>query len=184
MRLFISIEIPDAIKNNIEKLIKELGTHLTPIKWVDKKNLHLTIKFLGEVDGSRIEELKGLTKESIGEMGKLSISIKGIGVFPDSMHPRMIWVGLGNGLAKVREVSQKVEKLLSSKGFREEENEFTPHLAIGRIKSEINIISLKRFMDENKDMDLGSFDAENLSIVKSTLKPTGPVYEIIGQVKL
>lgn len=184
MRLFISIELPDEIKDSIEKVIGEMKRKLTPVKWVDKKNLHLTLKFLGWVEDEKVESLTGSIEDACGDFGPIKISLAGLGVFPVGKRPRVIWVGIGQGGDRVKDLADVLEERLSGKGIREEERDFSSHLTIGRIKDEIDIEALAGFIKKNEKADLGGFTAKHVSLMKSTLKRNGPVYEEIKKIEL
>jgi 2'-5' RNA ligase len=184
VRAFISIEIPDDIKNSIEKAIGELKLILPHIKWVDKKNLHITLKFLGWVEDRKIDNLIDSVTDLAKGFGTIKVGFSGFGVFPDTRHPRVIWVGITEGGDKVKELAEKIEEGLSKEGYREEERGFSPHLTIGRIKEKIDAEALTGFIKENEKASFGGFVAKNVSMMKSTLMRSGPVYEEVKQIKL
>jgi 2'-5' RNA ligase len=184
MRTFISIEIPEEIKNNIEKLINELKLVLTPIKWVEKKNLHITLKFLGWVADDKLAPIEKCVTECAKGFKPFTLSFAGIGAFPDMKHPRVIWIGTKDGSDKAREIADCIENEASKKGFRGEEREFSPHLTIGRIKEKIDAGAVLKSVSEHENSEFGSFNVEHISIMKSTLRRTGPIYEEIKKVRL
>lgn len=184
MRAFISIELPDEIKYNIEKAIGEMKLILTPLKWVEKKNLHITLKFLGWVGNDKIEGLTGSLEDIVRGFGSIKISLAGLGVFPNGKRPRVIWVGIGQGGDRVKELADRLGDKLSGKGFRKEEREFSPHLTIGRIKEEIDIEALSGSIKKNEKAEFGGFTAKHISLMKSTLRRSGPIYEEIEKIKL
>jgi len=185
MRTFISIEIPENIKDNIEKSIGEMKLMLSPLKWVDKKNLHITLKFLGWMVDNKANDMISSVTDLAKGFGSIKINFAGLGVFPNTKHPRVIWVGIDEGGEKVKELAEKIEDRLSSKGYRkEEEREFSPHLTIGRIKEKIDVEPLNKFMGENVMTEFGGFTADHISVMKSTLRRSGPIYEEIKQVRL
>ncbi len=182
MRVFFSVEVPDEIKDNIEKLIG--GLKLGPIKWINKKNMHITLKFLGNVEDEKIESLEDTVAKLVKDFGSIKIGFGGFGAFPDPKHPRVIWSGINGGAGKLKELANKIEDALSQQGYGEEEREFSPHLTIGRIKENIDIEALSHFIEKNEHTDLGSFEAKDISLMKSTLMKSGPVYEELKQIRL
>jgi len=184
MRTFVSIEIPDNIKNSIEKAIGELKLVLPHIKWVDKKNLHITLKFLGWVEDGKISGLTDSVTDIVKGFGTIKVGFAGFGMFPDEKHPRVIWVGITEGSDKLKELADKIEDKLSTEGYREEEREFSTHLTIGRIKEKIDAEALTGFIKKNENAGFGGFIAKNVSMMKSTLKRSGPVYEEVKQIQL
>ncbi len=184
MRLFISIEIPDKIKKTIDKMTDKLKMKLTPIKWVENKNLHLTLKFIGWTDDDKVGKLTGIVEKTVKGYGSFNVTLAGMGVFPTVKSPRVIWIGMLEGAEKVKALGERIEDAVSKEGFREEEREYTPHLTIGRIKEKIDVEPLCGFMEKNKDSSFGGFSVDHISVMKSTLRRTGPIYEEIGQIKL
>ncbi|MFC1559759.1 RNA 2',3'-cyclic phosphodiesterase [Candidatus Margulisiibacteriota bacterium] len=182
MRTFISVEIPDDIKKNIENLIEEFKKNLTPIKWVESRNLHITLKFLGGTDDKKIENLCGLVGSIAKERGSFKVSIGGLGAFPTTKNPRVLWVGISDGAETLIKIAEDLEGRLLKEGYKEEEKEFSAHITIGRIKEKIDIQELEKHIDIKKDVDLGSFDAKYISVMKSTLTQTGPIYEEIKRI--
>ena len=185
MRTFISIEIPENIKDNIEKSIGEMKLMLSPLKWVDKKNLHITLKFLGWVVDDKADEMISSVADAAKDFGSIKIDFAGLGVFPDAKHPRVIWVGINKGNDRVNDLAGKIDARLVSEGYRkEEEKEFSPHLTIGRIKEKIDAGPLNNFMDKNATTEFGGFTADHISVMKSTLMRSGPIYEEIEKIAL
>ena len=184
MRTFVSIEIPDDIKNSIEKAIGELTLILPHIKWVDKKNLHITLKFLGWVEDSKISDLADSVADIVKGFGTIKVGFAGFGMFPDERHPSVIWVGITEGSDKLKELADKIEDKLSTEGYGEKEKEFSPHLTIGRIKEKIDAEALAGFIRKNEKASFGGFAAKNVSMIKSTLMRSGPIYEEVKQIKL
>lgn len=184
MRTFISIELPEEIKENIEAVVSKMRLMLTPIKWVEKKNLHVTVKFLGWVEDPKVEDLTRCVSECVKGYGKIDVAFKGLGVFPDARHPRVVWVDMPKGCDKVKALADKVECAVADRGYRKEERDFTPHLTIGRIKEKLDVEALGKFIAENENTEFGGFTVDHISLMKSTLRRTGPIYEEMEQIKL
>jgi RNA 2',3'-cyclic 3'-phosphodiesterase len=184
MRTFVSIEIPDDIKNKIEKLVNKLKLMLTPIKWVDKKNLHVTLKFIGWVNDEKVPPLIDCIKGCAGDFGSFDLSFSGLGVFPSAKRPRVIWIGTSAGADKVKKLGDCIEAEVAKEGVCEEEREFSPHLTIGGIKEKIDVGALNDFIEKNKDIEFGSFRVDHVSMMKSTLRRSGPIYEEIEKIKI
>jgi len=171
MRLFIAIEIPEDVKEYISELQKQIDTANNKISLVNKDNIHLTLKFLGEVQTNDIETIK----ESLNKVKvkSFSVNLNDIGVFPNENYIRVIWVGL-----KPEETILELQKNIdgSLKNLFKKEKDFKTHLTLARVKfinnKEDFIGQLKNIKVENKRIDISNF-----KLVKSTLTPEGPVYE-------
>ena len=171
MRLFIAIEIPEDIKEYISKIQEEIDTTKNKIRFVNKAQTHLTLKFLGEVQPDKVEHIKEDLKKIKFE--KFSAYLDSVGVFPSESYIRVIWIGL-KPEEPVLELQKTIDENLR-KSFKKEKN-FKPHLTLARVKyiddKENFINKLKKIKIENKKIDVN-----NLKLVKSILTPKGPVYE-------
>ena len=178
MRTFIAIEIPKDIRKKVDNLIKEFKEKGLPIKWVKFENLHITLKFLGEVEEGRLNEITSALKEvSKGHSG-FSINLEDLGCFPSNKNPRVLWIGVKQGKEEVVELARALEDCFIRLGFRAERR-FHPHLTIGRIKKFCLI-------DEIISMNFQSrpFLVDSFSLFKSTLRPEGPIYERLVELRL
>jgi 2'-5' RNA ligase len=179
MRTFISIDVDN---DKLVKLQKELDETGANLKLVEPQNIHLTLKFLGEVKESMINEIGKTMEKSVEGIHPFKANLKGIGVFPSEKYMRIIWVGL---LAKeIMEISSRIEDRLGQLGFKREKRAFTPHVTIARVKSARNkdklLSSIKKYCDE----DFGWIGVNFIKLKKSKLTPRGPLYENLIDVKL
>jgi RNA 2',3'-cyclic 3'-phosphodiesterase len=180
LRSFIAIELPakvqSAISDSTASLQKALPKPL--VRWVTSKNLHLTLKFLGDVSPANLERLaEALQSESVRHE-KFSLSVGGLGAFPTSHRPRVIWIGL-EAPAMLTAVQRAVEAVSSRMGYPSEDRPFSPHLTIGRVGQDVSATDLKRIcsaIEETKIGPLGTVSVEAIHIFKSDLQPGGSVY--------
>lgn len=177
MRLFIAIDLTDRVKDYLYDLQKGFNKDNAKITWVHKKNLHLTLKFLGEVSEERLGELKGLLSGI--RFNAFNVFLNGFGAFPSLDDPRVLWVGLKpeGELIKIARLVDE-ETLLFSKS----DVQFKTHLTIGRVKfikfKREFLESLKKVKVENLNFKINSF-----GLYKSTLTSQGPVYERLEEYK-
>ncbi len=184
MRIFISVELPDEVKKNIAELVNELKDTGAGVKWVEAKNLHITLKFLGWVDDRKIDNLAELTTKAVSGIGSFKARFEGLGTFPEGKKPRVVWVGTVEGGDKLCDLAKNLEDILSKAGFRSEEREFRPHVTVGRVKEKKGVDKLKEKIQSLKDPKFGEAIVDHVYIMKSTLTPSGPIYEIINPVPL
>ena len=184
MRTFIAVELPEEIKSKIGKTVTELKKLEAGVKWVEEKNVHLTLKFLGEVKDNDIERLKSLVKDVLADKKIFEMSLEGFGTFPGGKTPRVVWVGVEKGKEKLKKIADPLEKTLSKSGFRKEKREFSSHITIGRVKEKRNIEELKKAIEEKKNAKFGKSLVGHITIMKSTLSRKGPTYEAVERVKL
>ncbi len=172
MRCFIAVELSEQVKKEIEKACARLPKGLRP---VEQKNMHVTLKFLGEITEGKAqeaaEELKACARK------KFSIKCKGTGVFPSSAFVRVLWAGVES--KELNELAECVNGALSKIGFDKEK--FTAHATIARARERIDITN---FLNEFKDFDFGETLVSEVALKKSTLTPQGPEYEDIFKLKL
>ncbi len=179
MRSFIAIELNEEIKRELGSLMEQLRPLAPELKWVRPENLHITLKFLGEVKEEKIERIKKIIQEMVKSFRPFTIKIKGIGQFPEKRKPRVIWAGVedSEGLFSLQ---KEVEKLLSGLGFKEEEREFTGHITLARIKNPSGIERLLERLSALKEKEFGTEEVHEIALMKSELRPDGARYERIG----
>ncbi|MCE5195427.1 MAG: RNA 2',3'-cyclic phosphodiesterase [Nitrospiraceae bacterium] len=181
LRCFIAIELPDSIKENISIYIQKLKEIKTDVKWVSEKNLHVTLKFLGNVPERMIQDINNKLL-AIGRLhDKFHLYIQGAGIFPNTKQPRVIWLGLKDS-GNVVNLQQDIEDGMSELGFKKDGREFKPHLTIGRVKSFKNIGSLIKELTTLKEVDFGKIEVKNISLMKSELKQAGAEHSKLSQI--
>lgn len=174
MRTFIAIEVPENQRRIIWGLIQEQQKKNLPVKWVEFGNLHITLKFLGEIDEKKLDSiLPTLSSVSI-KTKRFQARLENIGCFPGIRNPRVLWIGVSQGSEEIIKLVTEIENELTKSGFKREEKKFHPHLTIGRIKSPCKVDDIL-----NQTIKTDLFEINNFILFKSTLLPKGPVYEKI-----
>lgn len=175
IRTFICIEIPARVKESIEELQRGLRRTDAPVSWAKPSNIHLTLKFLGDVTRSKIERVTQAVERAAGSIAPFEIEVSGAGCFPSPRSPRVLWIGLAGLSDSLTQLHARIEDELYSEGFPREAKRFSPHLTIGRVRAPKNASRLAEellatgFEPEN-------FRAYEVIVMKSELKPTGSVY--------
>ncbi|MDI6841114.1 MAG: RNA 2',3'-cyclic phosphodiesterase [bacterium] len=187
MRAFVAIKIPTEIIEKVAQLQESLK-EVQGVKWVKPENIHLTLKFLGEVKDEQIETVKSAIKSSIQGIKPFNISLSDIGGFPNLRRPNVLWIGVKEGKDKLIGLINKLEKELSKLGFEPEAREPSPHLTIGRIKKgQKPEIKNQKFETSAFTPPLikkeAGFIADKVYLIKSTLTPEAPVYTDIAEFK-
>lgn len=177
IRAFVAVEIPDDVKDEVGRLISHFSRQNLPVRWVGRNNLHLTLVFLGENPPEFIENVKKQFARTAAEIRAFSMSLKGLGVFPNERSARVIWLGIEQGREEVTLLAQQTLRRLVTIGFIPEKRPFSAHLTIGRVRAPIpdarSVIS--------RPYASRAFPVTELVLFQSHLKPTGPVYERLGQ---
>lgn len=184
MRTFIAIEVDEEIKEGLAKIQDELKIAQADVKWVEPKNIHLTLKFLGEVGENKIPAIIQALKDAARQTKSFSIALTNLGAFPSLKSPRVIWIGSENGSAELLELANLIEALLVKLGFPGEKREFSCHLTLGRAKSSLNKESLSEKISQIKFGSPLRQDVKSIVIFKSTLTPKGPIYEKLAEENL
>lgn len=172
MRTFIAVEIPEKQRKAIWDLITEQKKKNLPIKWVEFENLHITLKFIGEIDEKKLERILPQLSTISGRTKSFKISLESLGCFPGIRNPRVLWIGVNQGGDELIKLATEIENELYKIGIKKEEKKFHPHLTIGRIKSPCKVDDIL-----NQTMKTDIFEVKEFILFKSTLQPSGPVYE-------
>jgi 2'-5' RNA ligase len=182
VRLFVALLFPDQVKSALGELIDDLRPHGQGIKWVEPKNIHLTLKFIGEVPEKKVETICGALETVLAGRKKFKGQVAGCGGFPSLRNPRVLWVGL-DGADPAVEMAREMNHKLIPVGIKSEKRDLSPHLTLGRIKKPSDLTALAEHM-ESLNFDAGSVILDRVALVKSTLTPGGPIYENIKLFKL
>ena len=186
MRAFIAIGLPQEIKDFLSQLQEELKATGADVKWVKPDNIHLTLKFLGEIDDKKLEKIIEIIDEAAKEKDKFQVRISSLGAFPKIDFPRVIWVGIDTPDKDIKQIAESLEEKIAKIGIPKEDRPFSSHITIGRTKSTLNREKLVQGL-KNK-VELGGkkleFYATKITLFKSTLSPKGPIYEALKESNL
>jgi len=180
LRSFIAVEIPADIHRAIMRSMASMQRALPKplIRWVESQNIHLTLKFLGDVSPVNLDQLADALKVELASHASFNISVGGLGAFPNSHRPRIIWVGLEAPIA-LTTLQRTVDTIAARMGYVPEEHPFSPHLTIGRVGQGVTSADLLRIQaafDATTVGNLGEVHVESVHIFKSDLQPGGSVY--------
>ena len=184
IRSFLAIELPEAIRRKIEEVQKDLKLSHADVRWVNPQNIHLTLKFFGNIDESRIDPIVKSLEGPIQTTSPFSLSIRGMGSFPHFKNPRVIWMGFQEGKEVLAALQKGADGELIKIGFEPEGRDFHPHLTLGRAKSNRGRDELIGRMEKYQEEEFGNFRVERVILFKSDLKPSGPVYTRLREMKL
>jgi 2'-5' RNA ligase len=181
IRTFIAIDIKAS--SDLIAFENEFKNIDSKIKIVEPKNIHITIKFLGDTNIKLIEEIYDKIKYSVKEIKPFDITLKGTGVFPDTNYIKVIWVGIKNGIL-LEEISNKIEENLNKIGIEKEKRKFSAHLTIARVKSAKNKDKILKIIEKYKNYHFGKINVNSIILKKSELTPKGPIYTNIKNINL
>jgi 2'-5' RNA ligase len=184
LRSFLAVELPNSIQKKIEEVQRDLKTSHADVKWVYPENIHLTLKFFGNIEESRVDPILQSIGGLIQRTSSFSMKVQGIGAFPHSKNPRVIWMGLMGGKEVLATFQKELEGTLEKIGFEPEGRPFQPHLTLGRVRTSRGKDDLIGKMEKHREEEFGSVEVEEVVFFKSELKPTGPIYTPLKKLRL
>ncbi len=183
MRLFVAVDLPEDLRARLGGLQDELRPIPLPVRWVRPQGIHLTLKFLGEVAQERAPAIGEALRAVAGEHAPFTLSVAGVGVFPELGAPRVIWVGLGGDLPAAGRLQDAIDAALLRLGFAREKRPFRPHLTLGRVKG-AGRGDWRPLLRRHAEASLGSFEAPECVLFESKLDSAGASYSPIGRFPL
>ena len=181
IRAFIALELPESAREALGGVQKQLSpAGGKDVKWVRPEGIHLTLKFLGNIDEAQVEKVAQETAQAAAGCPPLTLKMKGVGAFPGVSRPRVVWVGLTGDVERLARLAADLEGRLSRLGFAPEGRPFTAHLTLGRVKEFGRARGAKSALGEAivnlSGLDIEEFQATELILFRSELKPGGAVY--------
>lgn len=190
MRSFIALEMPPQVKDFAAGLIRELKPTGADVKWVEPANLHLTLKFLGEVDPGATADIITAVERACAGRPPLELAAQGCGAFPGPRAPKVVWLGLVGGTDPLAGLARAIEAALAPLGFEAEKRAFKPHLTLGRVRrprrggKAPSTAPLSRALAGLAGVAGPAFRAKGVTLLKSTLTGSGPIHEPLHRVTL
>lgn len=176
IRSFVALELDAQARHDVGHVIDRLRQAGADVKWVAPQNLHLTLKFLGEVPAAGIPPLSEALRAAVSESSPFSFSLAGIGAFGPPANPRVVWVGVTEGKDSVVALAGRVEAAVAPLGYPPESRGLSAHLTVGRCRSARNAAELKAAMAALRDYRGPRVRADQVVLLGSDLRPSGPVY--------
>ena len=187
MRTFIAIELPKEIKDSLSKVQDKLKTSGADIKWVSPQNIHLTLKFLGEIDDKKLDKITQILEEITKNSNPYPLRLSCVGAFPKINFPRVIWIGIDKGNTETKEIAKALEENIAKIGIPKEDRPFSCHITLGRVKSSLNreglVENLNNLANYTEKEKL-EFLVTKITLFESTLTPKGPIYEALKEASL
>jgi 2'-5' RNA ligase len=178
IRSFVSIDLDDEkVLSQVESIMSSLLSLGGDLKPVERENIHLTLKFLGNVSAAKLEEVKSALAQVT--FPPFSLEIKGAGAFPNLKRMNVVWVGIGEGWSQVELIYEQTERILHQLGFSRETRPFSPHITVARVKSGRKRDEIAAFLGHLTDESFGTFNVESFRLKESVLSPSGPKYSTL-----
>lgn len=183
-RTFISIEISDEVRSRLGDFQGRLESTGADLKLVEPQNIHLTLRFLGDVPEKQIEEVKNVTRDAGKITDPFDLEVNGVGVFPHLDYIRVIWAGVGEGRERTTIIRQRLDKNLAEINFPPENKEFTPHITFARVRSGKAKNKIANLVREMSDENFGICHVDAIELRKSKLTQKGPIYSTLERARI
>ncbi len=183
LRLFVAVNLSDECKARLGELLARLKRLDSSVKWVPPENLHITLKFLGEVPEGKAEGIKSALEEISRQVAPFEIVIGGLGRFPEKGKARVIWVGVKEGEKELARLAGMVEEAMVKLGFPKERREFVGHITLGRAKAPPSG-ALMRFLQHPEGVPEERQEVREVALMRSLLHPEGARYILLASFPL
>jgi len=187
LRTFIAVDIPpsiqQAIQQNVDHLRKYIGNS---VRWVPVQNIHLTLKFLGDVSPANVDVLTQMLRAEADACLSFEFSVSGLGSFPNFKRARVLWVGI-QAPAELEALQHGIESATTRLGYESDPRPFSPHLTIGRVRdiaTASDLQKVRKALEETKVDSLGTARVDSVHLYKSDLRPNGSVYTKLSSAPL
>jgi 2'-5' RNA ligase len=181
VRSFLAFDLDnDEVLRNLVRVHGLVPKTGADVKMVEPNNIHITIRFLGDIAGGMIEGIFEAMKRI--QFAPFAVKIHGVGAFPNVHNPRVLWAGIMDGATQLKSIFDRMEPQLRELGFASDSRGFSPHLTIGRVRSGRNKDVLAELIAKNMDFDFGVVNAKCLRLKRSELTPTGPIYSTLKEI--
>ncbi len=185
IRSFIAVDVTGEIRTKVRRLIDELRPESDCVRWVEPDAMHLTLKFLGEINYRDVAEVTRELQRATADIPPFLVEVCGTGAFPVPERPRTVWVGAGDGSADLVALHDAIENRLARLGFRSEHRRFRPHLTIGRVRgTDDGEPRLAAALAAQTQFRAGVVDVGEVVLYSSQLERQGPIYEPLSVVEL
>lgn len=180
-RGFIAIDVDTA--QSVIDFKNEIMETDADVKLVEPQNIHITLKFLGDVEENLIDEIEQVMKDSVRGIETFTLKFIGTGVFPNKNYIKVIWIGIQDASIP-KTIAENIDERLSELGFKKEKRGFSPHLTVGRVKTAKNKQFLLKVIERYEDVEFSSRKVNSIVLKRSDLTPKGPIYTTLREVEL
>jgi len=187
MRCFIAIDLDEQVRKGLSNLQNQLQSKADirkgDAKWVNPENMHLTLKFLGEIKDEQVVDVCNITEDAASRHESFELNVESVGYFGGTS-ARVLWVGAGQHCEALRQLQTDLAQQLDLAGWPKETRKFSAHLTLCRVRSSKAGVKLAQMTPEYKDLKVGIMPADSVSVYQSQLTPKGPIYTLLGNYKL
>lgn len=185
IRTFVAIDVDAPLRRQVQDLIKTLSNTCTGVSWVAPQNVHLTLKFLGDVEDKDVYDVCRTVESAVAAWSPFRVPCRGVGAFPNLDRPRTVWLGLEDRDDRLAELQQAVENAFAKKGYPRETRPFRPHITIGRVRPhQRRLEKLIAQLKSPAGAEFGALPVEQCVVFSSELTPEGPLHTVMGRTTL
>ena len=184
MRAFLAISLPPDVRGALALLQQELAQSQADVKWVEPDNLHVTLKFLGEITEEQRQAIEAMLRNIAEKEEPLTLSVKELGAFPSAAAPRVVWVGLDEGRERVIRMAEAIEREGAALALLKEERPFASHVTLGRVRSPRHRHELTQRLQHAQWVPPAPWRVKAVTLYQSTLNASGPTYTPLTEVPL
>jgi 2'-5' RNA ligase len=185
VRTFIAVEIEEDVRRAAAKLVEELRAAGAEVSWVAPHNMHLTVKFLGDVAAEQIPGVCQTVARAVADIASFDLEVRGVGAFPNTARPRTIWVGTRAGEAQLASLADRLEAALTQLGFARERRPFRGHLTLGRVRRPgPALAALTPMLNQRAELEFGRSRVHEVVVFSSQLARGGSIYEALLRASL
>ncbi len=182
-RTFIAIELAPRVVEKLSRVQEELRGAGARVKWVARQNLHLTLKFLGDIEYEKVNEISRVITGAVADAAPFTLGIHGIGTFPKGRKaPRVVWAGVEGNVEALEKIFTRLNEGLVGFGVPYEKRRFSPHATLGRVRSSAGANRLVEAIGEHADADFGESEVSGLVFFMSELTSRGPIYTALAHI--
>ncbi len=187
MRIFIGIKLDDTVHRKIDSFLKPFKKINSPVslRWVKPENIHITLRFIGEMDTTKFSEMEAVLNERVqgSSIGPLDIELQGCGKFGRNNTLNILWIGVKRN-PNLDKLYHTIEDALESIGIANEPRAFKAHITVARNKKNFNVQPFFDIIDELGGQSIARFSTDRFQVFKSDLQPSGPIYTILKEIPL
>lgn len=184
-RTFLAIDVNESIRKQAQVMQTVLAACGAAVRWVTPKNLHITLQYLGDVSDRDLAEVCRLVPKAVAKNEPFRLAISGLGAFPNLRRPKVLWAGVDEGRDALLELFAAIATPLEAAGlYRPEDRPYTPHLTLGRVVSDTDSGRIASMIAEHRGWTAGVTNVDEVLILASDLRRSGPEYSVIGRCPL
>lgn len=184
IRIFICFELSKDVTNSLRDLIHYLKTFGRGVRWVRHDGIHLTLKFIGEIEASKLDDIEAVVEKVVKNYKPFKIKLAGKGAFPNLKRPKVFWIGISDMENTIKKIQVELEDAFEKEGFPREERGFSPHLTLGRVKFQDPTVSKISLEMERMTVEEIEFTLNEVVIMQSDLQPNGAMYTPLRKIKI